>query len=161
MKLISLLSVLLTSAFGQLSFDAGITFNAYFNSTLQLVVYTVVVPKNMYFAIGYGWNMDDTNMVIWQATGTQSSNTQGDYWSRGENTPTKLTTGNMYTTTNVVDARGVTTFTTTRTLDADRTTKNFVITPDKDQEMCFAFNPQTSAIKNHEQNRGVFTMRLN
>ena len=97
----------------------------------------------MYFSIGYGWNMDDTNMVIWQSTGTQSTNQCGDYWSRGENNPQKQSV-NIYTTSNTV-SNGVTTFTTTRPLNPlNPGPKDFAIKLDYDQEMCFAFNPQTS-----------------
>jgi len=90
MKKLGVISVLLAFAFGQLSFSPGITFDAVYNPATQTVVYTVVVPKGMYFAIGYGWNMDNTNMYIWQSTGSTSTNAWGDYWSRGEDTPKKL-----------------------------------------------------------------------
>lgn len=126
MRVYLVLSALLASAFGQLSFDVGngsiIMFDAGLNTGTGQVEYTVVVPKNMYFAIGYGWNMDQTNMVIWQSTGSTSTNAQGDYWSRGENNPRPLATGNMYTTSSTVDANGVSTFITTRPVQADPAT---------------------------------------
>ena len=50
------------------------------------VRFTVVIPFNNYFAIGYGLTMFNTDMVIWEANGANS--TALDLYSTGEVAPT-------------------------------------------------------------------------
>lgn len=65
-------------------------------------------------------------------------------------------------TYNTIFAKGSssTTFTSTRPLDTGYI-NSYVIELDKDLQMCFAFNTRTSALKYHENDRGVFNMRFN
>lgn len=48
-----------------------INFDAAYDTVSGNVVYTVVVPFKMYFAIGYDcWGMDNVDMAFWSATST-------------------------------------------------------------------------------------------
>ena len=69
-----LLSITLNVVLAQnvVSFSNGMNFTAFYDASLGKVHYTVNVPKNSYFAIGYGWNMDHTDMCYWGANGSSS-----------------------------------------------------------------------------------------
>jgi hypothetical protein len=89
-------------------------FDARYDQTTQLVVYTVTIPKGSYFSVGYGWDMHNVNMVWWSAG--SSSNTVRDMWSTDNDDP-KTLTPNAYTSTITTNANGTVTFVSTRQLD--------------------------------------------
>jgi hypothetical protein len=82
-----------------------------------------------------------------------------DLWSRETDTP-HVDKVNPYTTIKTVNANKSVTFVSTRALDTGLQ-NSYAIEPDKDITMCFAFNQKTWQLHNHENDRGVFTMRLN
>ncbi len=44
-----------------------------YNTKLNAIQYNVAVAASSYVAIGYGINMDNTNMVLWIANGANSA----------------------------------------------------------------------------------------
>jgi len=51
----------------------------------SLVHFTITVPNNNYFSIGFGPTMYNTDMILWQATGETSEVT--DLWSTSHAKP--------------------------------------------------------------------------
>ena len=80
--------------------------------TTSTVQYIVVVPANNYFAIGYGLTMFNTDMIAWQANGTNS--TAVELYSTGEVAPT-IDAHQDYNTTFTFNSTH-TTFISTRSL---------------------------------------------
>ena len=82
-----------------------------------------------------------------------------DLWSRETDTP-HVDKVNPYTTNQTVHADKSVTFMSTRALDTGLP-NSYVIEPDKDITMCFAFSKKGWQLHNHGNDRGVYTMRLN
>jgi len=119
----------------------------------------VTVPRKQYFAIGYGWNMQNTDMCWWSSSGTSSI--QQDLWSKANDGP-DVDDVNTYQTTYQYNSDGSCTFTSVRLLDPGTSSRNsYVIEPNKDLQLCFAFNPRSSEMSDHHDHRGVFTLHLN
>ena len=56
-----------------------------FDWTEDTLLITALVPRNTYFAVGFGRTMTDTDMIIWQNYGIDSPTT--DLWSTGYSRP--------------------------------------------------------------------------
>ena len=54
----------------------GSSTNIFYNPTNQTINYVVTIPDGGYFAVGYGTNMLKTDMVLWLASGSNSSQLQ-------------------------------------------------------------------------------------
>ena len=135
----------------------GMTFTAYYDNISQKIVFTVNLPAKSWFSIGYGWNMDQTDMAFWSANGASSS--QKDLWSRGEDTP-KTDTVNAYSTTFIKNPDNTVTFTSLRAPDPGLK-NDYVIEIGKSTELCYAFSTRSSSLGEHGNNKGIFSMKLN
>lgn len=73
----------------------GAAADIYYNPANQTINYVVTIPDGGYFAVGYGTNMLKTDMVVWFASGSGSSQLQ--LYSPTMDMPEILTT-NSYVT---------------------------------------------------------------
>ena len=74
------------------------------------------VPDNSWFSIGFGQDMYDTDMILWQASGSNSK--AMDLYSTGHSTPSMQETQNVPSEQPIVNAANSTvSFITTRDMD--------------------------------------------
>ena len=79
------------------------------------VRFQATVPNNSYFAIGFGKNMRNTDMILWQANSANSITS--DLWSTGTVTPSIDKKNDLTTSFTVSKDKKSVTFITERLLD--------------------------------------------
>ena len=106
------------------------------DSTVSKVKFEVEINDNSSASFGWGKNMDNTDMVQWQAHGAMSSAI--DMYSVGEVTPS-VDAVNTYTTT-VTQASGKVKFVSLRGLNGNGGAQDFVATLDTNIQACYAYH---------------------
>jgi len=107
----------------------------------------VYVRANSYFAIGYGHNMFNTDMVFWGANNTDSQ--QLDLFSTGHYEPS-IDPINVYNTTYIVNADGSVNFTSIRLLNPGvASNESFIMELDTPMPMIASYNSESSLMQWH------------
>jgi len=81
------------------------------------VHFTITVPNNNYFAIGFGPTMYSTDMILWQASGATSKVT--DLWSTSHAKPLADKKNDLVSSFEVSSDGKSVTFTTSRKLNTN------------------------------------------
>ena len=127
----------------------------WYDDATSLVNFEVTVEQSSYFAMGYGVDMFDVNMVAWIANSASSS--QKTMWSTSESGP--ATSTEEYTTTIVSYDAASTLFTSTRTLNPGFT-NSYVIPLDTDLNMVWAYADAVSTNAYHGGNKGIISVNF-
>ena len=111
----------------------------------------------MYYSIGFGPDMSDTDMIIWQAAGADSY--VGDYYAYQQNTPmvdnNDLVWEAYPQNSSLQVEYDYVIFTTWRPLDTGEMFYDYVIPLGDEIPMCYAMLDTTSNLTYHKR-RGVF-----
>ncbi len=91
----NLLTQVSTPTYCTLSTADGSITEIYYNPTNQTINYVATIPNGGYFSVGYGTNMLKADMLLWFASGADSSQLQ--LWSETMDMPDILDT-NSYVT---------------------------------------------------------------
>ena len=102
--------------------------------TNQVVTLVAVVPENNYFSVGFGRDMYNTDMILWQNKASSAVTT--DLWSKDRGTPKADATQN-YRSRSLRDSSGAVTFTSMRLMDTGDSL-DFAIPTDTDLLWCWA-----------------------
>ena len=115
----------------------------YYDAEQELVL-KLVMPETSWFAIGFGSNMEDTDMIAW--FNGDGNGFAKDYWSSGYGRPAEDAIQNIRDgETPKFDANAKTmTFVTRRPLDTGDSEQDFLVKLDEAMPMCYAYRKGTS-----------------
>ena len=113
------------------------------------------LPPNKYLGLGFGQDMINTDMILWQNYG--ASSLTSDLWSKFEDTPARDAQQDV-TSTFRVNADSSVTFRTTRLMDTGDS-QDFAINTDTSMVFCYSESYGTSNFVQHS-NYGWLAIRF-
>ena len=120
------------------------------------IVMKATIPNRSYLSIGFGENMRGTDMIIWR---WKDNETEVDnLYSSGYEVPPSDGTDFLKTTVEMSSDGQFKTFTTRRAMDTGNS-KDFVIQPDQDIVMCYAYRTGNGNFIQHKE-RDIFSIKF-
>jgi len=129
----------------------------HYDAASDRVVFDVTLQNNMWFAVGFGSSMVNTDIVAWSTYGVQSE--QVDLYSRGNYFP-GADRVNAYTTSIDVDAAtGRVHFVSSRPMETGNA-NDFTFALYEKFDIIYAFDKSSHIMNYHGANRGYSSMTL-
>ena len=121
------------------------------------MIFQTKMPANTYFAIGFGYTMLDTDMIIWQADPNEPE--VKDIWATGYGKVEFDTDQNLETTFDCKVGNEWCEFTTRRAIDTGDDKQDMLVELDKNMMMCYSFRTEGFELEKHE-GIGRFTLNF-
>ena len=121
------------------------------------MIFQTKMPPNTYFAIGFGYTMLDTDMIIWQAD--ENGPVVKDLWATGYGKVEFDADQNIDTESQLNKETNMWEFTTRRKIDTGDDKQDMLIELDKDMMMCYSFRLEGYELTKHE-GIGRFTLNF-
>ena len=125
-----------------------------FDTAAEELIFTATVLENSWFAIGFGSDMFDIDMIVWNS----ADQSVLDVWSTEHDVPQTDTTDNL--TTSITAGDGVTIFETRRKLDTGDS-QDYVVQLDRNTIWCYALRTEDGRWDSKHDEKEVFGIRIN
>ena len=119
------------------------------------IVLETIMPRDTYFAIGFGYSMIETDMILWQSPPFVNVS---DLWATEFDEPEVDETDNLTWESDFIEAGQMVKITTRRPMDTGDV-QDAIIELDKEMMMSYAVSTSSATFEKHES-VGHFTLEL-
>ena len=161
MKFVSIVSLIsaANAAAATTTWSGGPTYDIHYSA--KQLKFTVMVPKDMWFALAYGTGMSGVDAVAF--SGTQSGGNDGkvtDYWLQGNQPPTADSTNDYSPQAAVSFASDEYNFVTMRALDT-KDDKDFKVECGNTYNFKWVGNSSTATVSSKHNKEGTWKFVIN